>query len=97
MISVIARLTIREGQTEAAIGLIKTLMTDVAHEEGTSMYTLNQNKKKPSELVIMERYADKAALARHSATDHFKRFNEQIAGLLAAKPVVDIMEEIHAV
>lgn len=97
MISVIARLTIQDGKMDDAVALLKALMEDVAREQGTLYYALNQDKKKPSEIVILERYTDKAALAHHGSTDYFKRFNEQIAGLLAAKPVVQILDEIHAV
>lgn len=97
MIGVVAKLEIQENKVDEAIALIKALMAQVASEEGTLAYTLNQNAKKPNELVIMERYTDKAALAYHSSTDHFKQFNKSIAGLLAAKPAVDVLAEIHTI
>ncbi len=97
MISLIARLTIKEGREDDAIDLIKGLMSHVAKEENTLYYTLNQGDKKPGELVIIERYTDKGALGYHSSTDHFKQFNGEIAGLLAAKPVIEVMEEIHSI
>jgi quinol monooxygenase YgiN len=97
MISLIARITVKEGKEDEAIDLFKDLMKDVAKEEGTLYYTLNQGKKNPSELVVIERYKDKSALEHHSSTDHFKRFSEKIAGLLAAKPGMELMEEIHSI
>jgi quinol monooxygenase YgiN len=95
MISVIARLTIEADKVEKAIGLIKDFMEDVGQEEGTLLYTLNQDPKKIDELVIIERYTDKSAFSYHSLTGHFKRFNSEIGPLLAAKPVISVMEEIH--
>jgi quinol monooxygenase YgiN len=97
MISLIARLTIKEGMEDEAINLFKDLMAHVDKEEGTLYYTLNQGKNSPGELVVMERYKDKSALDHHSSTEYFKQFNGKIAGLLAAKPVLEVMEEIHSI
>lgn len=97
MISVIARLAVKDGEADDAVALLKELMKAVAEEEGTLSYTLNQDKRKPNEIVIMERYKDHDALVSHGATDHFKRFNQQIAGLMAAKPVIEVLDEIHTI
>ncbi|MCG6878600.1 MAG: antibiotic biosynthesis monooxygenase [Deltaproteobacteria bacterium] len=97
MISLIARLAIKEGREDEAIDLFKDLMKHVAEEEGTLYYTLNQGKKNPAELVVIERYTDKNALEHHSSTAYFKEFNDKIAGLLAAKPVLEVMEELHSI
>ena len=97
MISVIARLTIKADKVDEAVNLIKGLMENVGQEEGTLLYTLNQDPKKIDELVIVERYTDKSALAHHSSTDYFKRFNSEIGGLLAGKPAVSVMEELHSI
>jgi quinol monooxygenase YgiN len=97
MIGVIAKLAIKEGKTGDAIKLIKELMTSVAEEEGTLSYTMNQDKADPNTIVIMERYKDKAALEYHSSTPGFKAFFEKIGGLLAGKPEISVMEEIHSI
>ena len=55
MISVIAKIPIKEGKIEDAIQAFKELMVHVAKEEGTVMYTMNQAKSNPNTLVIMER------------------------------------------
>ena len=97
MIGVIAKLSIQEGKTKEAINLIKELMTSVAEEEGTLSYTMNRDKADPNTIVIMERYKDKAALEYHSSRPGFKAFFEKIGGLLAGKPEISIMEEIHSI
>ena len=97
MISLIARLTIKEGKEDQAVDLIKGLMVRVAEEEGTLHYTLNRSTKTPGQLIIMERYTSKEALNHHSQTDYFQKFNQEIAGLLASKPAIEVMEEIHSI
>jgi quinol monooxygenase YgiN len=97
MISVIAKLPVKEGKMEEAISAFKELMTHVAKEEGTLSYTLNQGKSIPNTLVVMERYKDKAALDAHSSSPHFKAFLPKSAGFMAAKPEITVMEEIHSI
>jgi len=97
MIGVVAKLHIQEGKTDQAIDLIRELMKSVAEEEGTLLYTMNREKSAPNTIVMMERYKDKAALDYHSSTPYFKAFFAKIGGLLAGKPEIRVLEEIHSV
>jgi quinol monooxygenase YgiN len=97
MIGIIAKLSLQEGKVEEAIDLIKELMEGVAMEEGTLSYTMNQDKTDPNTIVILERYRNKADLDYHSSTPHFKAFFKKIGGLLAKKPDISIMDEIHSI
>ncbi|MFH1954620.1 MAG: putative quinol monooxygenase [Pseudomonadota bacterium] len=97
MIGVVAKLSIQEGKVDEAINLIKELMAGVAKEEGTLSYTMNRDKANPNTIVILERYRDKAAFDYHSSTPHFKAFFGKIGGLLAGKPDISIMDEIHSI
>lgn len=94
MISLIAKLPIKEDKVEEAIAAIKELMVEVAKEEGTVLYTLSRDRKNPNILVIMERYKDKAALDIHMATPHFKAFFAKGMTMLAGQPEMTTMEEI---
>jgi quinol monooxygenase YgiN len=94
MVSVIAKLPMKEDKVQEAITAIKELMVEVAKEEGTVLYTLNRDPKNPNTLVFMERYKDKAAVDAHSATPHFKAFFAKGAAFLAGRPEIVIMEEI---
>ncbi len=94
MISVIAKLPIKEDKVDEAVATIKELIQDVAKEDGTLLYTLNRDSKNPNTLVFMERYKDKDALNAHSATPHFKAFFAKSGALLSGKPEVMFMEEI---
>lgn len=97
MISVIAKIPIKEGKMEDAIQAFKELMVHVAKEEGTVMYTMNRAKSNPNTLVIMERYRDKTALDAHSASPHFKAFVAKGASFFGGKPEITVMEEIHSI
>lgn len=97
MISVIAKIPVKEGKMEEAIAVFKELMVHVAKEEGTLSYTINQGKSIPNTLVVMERYRDKAALDAHSSSPHFKAFLPKSAGFMAGRPEITVMEEIHSI
>ena len=94
MVSLIARLPMKEDKVEEAIAAIKELVVEVAKEEGTLLYTLNRDPKNPTTLVFMERYKDKAAMDAHSATPHFKAFFAKCAAFLSGRPEIAMMEEI---
>jgi quinol monooxygenase YgiN len=96
MISVIAKIPIKEGKVEEAITAVKELMVQVAREEGTLLYTLNRDPSSPNTLVIMERYKDKAAFDVHTSTPHFKAFFAKSKEFIGGRPEISVMEEIHS-
>jgi len=96
MISVIAKIPIKEGKIEEAITAVKELMVQVAREEGTLLYTLNRDPSSPNTLVIMERYKDKAAFDAHTSTPHFKAFFAKSKAFIGGRPEITLMEEIHS-
>ncbi len=96
MISVIAKIPLKEGKAAEFSEAFKEIAAGVAKEEGNFLYSLNFSKKEPDLAVIMERYTDKEALGLHSQSDHYKAFGAKIAGLVGGAPDVAIMEEIDA-
>ena len=96
MIALVAKLPIKEGMVEEFIEIFKELMVHVAKEEGTIMYTLNQDKSNPNTIVVMERYKDQAALDAHSSTPHFKEFFAKSGKFIAGKPEMTLLDEIQA-
>jgi quinol monooxygenase YgiN len=97
MVSLIAKIPVKEGKMEEATGAFKELMVHVAKEEGTLMYTVNRAQSDPNTLVIMERYKDKAALDAHSSSAYFKAFFASSRAFIAGKPEITVMEEIHSI
>jgi quinol monooxygenase YgiN len=95
MITVIAKLPIKEGKMEEALAEFKGLMSEVAKEEGTVLYSLNVEKANPNTLVVVEQYKDKEAFIFHSSTPHFKEFFTKSAALIGGgDPEIVVMKEI---
>lgn len=97
MLTVVAKLPIKEGKMDEAITAFKALMTKVAAEEGTVLYCLNREKANPNMLVVVEQYKDKAALDFHSSTPHFKEFFAASGAFIGGKPEMSFMEVIHKI
>ncbi|MDD3845569.1 MAG: putative quinol monooxygenase [Syntrophorhabdaceae bacterium] len=94
MITLIARLPIVEGKMDEALGEFKELMSRVAKEEGTVLYSLNREKADPNTLVVVEQYKDEDSLKFHSSTPYLKSFFAKSVSFVVGKPEVVIMEEI---
>ena len=94
MITVIAKLPIKEGKMDEVLAEFKVLMAEVAKEEGTVLYSLNSEKAKPNTLVLVEQYKDKDAFNFHSSTPHFVDFFTKSAAFIGNNPEIVVMKEI---
>ncbi len=94
MISLVAKMTVKEDKREEAVAAIRELVAETAKEEGTLFYTVNRDLKNPDTFVFMERYRDKAALDAHAASPHFKAFSAKCPGFMAGKAELTRLEEI---
>ena len=74
MITVIAKLPIMEQKMNEALGAFKELISNVAKEEGTVLYSLNIEKSDPNTLVVVEQYKDEDSFNFHASTPHFNDF-----------------------
>jgi len=95
MLTIIAKLPVQEGKMDEVLAAFKVLISKVASEEGTVLYSLNQDKANPNMLVVVEQYKDKAALEFHSSTPHFKDFFEASGAFIGGKPEMSVMKEIQ--
>jgi len=94
MLTVIAKMPIKEGKMDEALKEAQELVVEVAKEQGTVLYSLNVEKANPNVLVVVEQYTDKEALNFHSSTPHFNEFFTKISALLGGDPEIKIMKEI---
>ncbi|PKN69268.1 MAG: antibiotic biosynthesis monooxygenase [Deltaproteobacteria bacterium HGW-Deltaproteobacteria-12] len=94
MLTVIAKMPIKEGKMDEALKEAQQLVMEVAKEQGTVLYSLNVEKANPNTLVVVEQYTDKDALNFHSSTPHFQEFFTKISVLLGGDPEIKIMKEI---
>lgn len=94
MLTVIAKMPIKEGKMDEAIKEVRGLLVEVAKERGTVLYSLNVEKANPNTLVVVEQYTDQDALNFHSSTPYFKEFFTKARVLLGGPPEIVIMEEL---
>ena len=97
MITVVAKIPVKEGKMGEALAAFGELMDKVASEEGTVMYSLNKDNANPNVLVVVEQYKDKAALDAHSSSVHFKTFFAAAAAFIGGKPEMTFMEQIRSI
>ncbi len=97
MISVIAKVPVQPEKREEALAAVNKLMSGVAEEDGTLLYTLNIDENNPDTFVFIERYKDMAALTLHSSTPHFKAFMQASAEFAAGPPEINVLNEIASI
>ena len=97
MLSVIAKIPVKEEKMNEALEAFKQLIAEVAKEEGTLYYTLNVSKTEPHTLVVMERYKDKEALAAHSSTPHFQALMARAPDLFSGQPEITVLKELASI
>ncbi len=97
MVSLVARMKVKEGKMEEASRLFVELVEKVREEKGTVSYAVCRNEKAPDTLTIIERYTDPQAIQVHSSTDYFKEFSRNIAPFLDGRPEIALFEEIASV
>ncbi len=94
-VGIVATIKIQDGKNaefEAAatemMGLVK------ANEPGNSLYQFCKSKTDATTYVVMEIYADQAALEAHGKSAHYKAFGGKIGGLLGGRPDVQFYDTV---
>ncbi|KAB8299797.1 hypothetical protein EYC80_000049 [Monilinia laxa] len=91
-IDLVAILFPKEGKADRVVELLNEISIYVkANEPGTLKYEVNKEVNKESgavEIIMMESYKDKAAIAAHGSSEQFKAFGKKLKdeGLIA-KPM----------
>ena len=97
MLIVIATMKAKTGMEQELEQALKSIIPHVEKEKDTLMYTLHRSKKDPGKFLFYEKYTDKEALQKHSATPHFKELFGKIASLLDGAPLIDMYEEVAGI
>jgi len=93
MLAVIAKLNVAEGKEADFEKHMLGLAAQVrANEPGNEMYTLC--KDADGNYIVLELYADEAALAAHGSSDHFKAAGAGFKGLMAGAPEITRLEVV---
>ncbi len=94
-IGVTAKLQVQAGKNKAFEAIFKQLTAAViANEEGCLLYALHQSREDAQTYVVLEQYANEAALQAHGKTDHYRKFGKEMTPLMAAAPLIELMDSI---
>lgn len=94
MIGVIAKLTIKPGTNADFEKTMKALQAKVHSDEaGNKLYALHKTDD-ANVYIMLERYADQAALEAHRAAPHFKELGRKLGDYLAGRPEIQLLHEV---
>ncbi|MFT7287957.1 MAG: quinol monooxygenase YgiN [Halieaceae bacterium] len=95
-IGVIATITIKEGRNaefeQALLSLAKQVRSS---EPGNIFYLLHRSKSEPQVYKVLEQYHSENDLAAHAKSQHYQDANKVLAGLVAAAPIVEILDAVE--
>lgn len=94
MIGVTARLPVQVGKEAEFEAAFANLAAQVnANEDGCHLYELYRTPGKP-DYIVLERYADRAALDAHGKTDYFLAAQPVLGALLSGAPNIETFESV---
>ena len=93
MIYVIAELSIKPGSAEKAAAAARKAVAETVKEDGCIFYQMHLNVGDPTKLVVVERWASRAALDAHMHTPHLQAWREAGKQFVTARKVEVITPE----
>ena len=73
------------------------MVSKVAAEEGTLVYTLHRSMKDPQTFLFYEKYTNAEALSYHSSTPYFKALFDELGKSFDGAPEIDMYSEIAGI
>jgi quinol monooxygenase YgiN len=90
MLGVVATIKVQDGKGPDFEGVFLRLQAEVrANEPGCKLYQLTRSQADANTYVVMELYADEAALAHHGGTDYFRSIGREMGLFLDGRPQID--------
>jgi quinol monooxygenase YgiN len=94
-IGVVATLKVAEGKNADFEAVFRDLAAQVkANEPGNQLYRVFKSKADAQTYVVMETYADQAALEAHGKSDHFRAAGPKLGPCLAGRPDIQYFDSI---
>lgn len=88
MFAVVVTFQIKRDQIDAFLpAMLENAQTSLAQEPDCHRFDVCTDPAQPGEVFLYELYTDKAAFDAHLDTAHFKRFDAQVADMIAEKTV----------
>lgn len=95
-IAVLAKLTAKEGMRAEVAEILAAQIALVADEQGTEVYAVHTDASDEVTLWFYELYTDKASLEFHGSTDAMKALGPKLAGKMAARPELIMLNPVAA-
>lgn len=90
---VVAVVHLKDGLRDEAERVIENVLIPGTHaEEGCVTFAVHRDTREPNTLVIVERWADGAALGAHMEAPHLAAFREKVGPMSAGPPDVYVLE-----
>lgn len=94
-IGVVATIKIKPGTNEAFEAVAKELMAAVrANEPGNKVYQFCKSKAQSETYVVLEIYADQAAVEAHGKSEHFRTIGAKMGPSMAGRPDVQYLDTV---
>lgn len=94
-IGVVATIKIKPGMNEAFEAVATELMAAVrANEPGNKVYQFCKSKTAPETYVVLEIYADQAAVEAHGKSEHFRTIGAKMGPCMAGRPDVQYLDTV---
>ena len=93
-VGMFVKLTVDEGRNDEFEALYSELAGLVnENETGCNYYQVHKSRNDPQIYVVMEEYADQAALDAHAQTDYSKAFGEKLLSFTTVTEV-EVLDRI---
>jgi len=76
----------RDGASQSFLDAMGPMIESTRNESGNEIYDLYSDGT--GEFHLLERYVDEEALRTHRASDHFRKFQADVADLLVGERIV---------
>ncbi|MCE1199056.1 MAG: antibiotic biosynthesis monooxygenase [Marinilabiliales bacterium] len=87
---IVARITVKPEAVEQFLDYTQPIIAGSNQEEGCLVYKLYREVADPASFVFYEVYVNQEAIDFHNATPHFTTFIENISGILAESPQIEV-------
>ena len=81
-VSVIATLTVKNGQGDALVTAFDSLFPHIEGETGTEHYLLHRSTTDPNRFFVTELYSDQAGFDAHAGSDAFAKFGAGLGDII---------------
>lgn len=94
IVHVVARLVPRPGKAEELATAFQEILTEVRAEPGCLLYDAHESRDTPGVIVMLESWADQAALDAHGRAPALTRLSARFDALLAEPPAIERLRRI---